>query len=188
MGFHGSQRRFDWNFPANQAFDLPRALSAAPRCADGGARSEMRRTDSSSRRGGRQTACKPGSVPRRPGGWPFIWDSRRRLPLATHPDGGAETRLDAPAGNGGGPCRPYSVLLPVRLAVPRPLPAARCALTAPFHPCPARYRAVCFLWRCLGGRPRRALPGTVFPWSPDFPHPAGFPRWPGAAIRPSGPV
>jgi len=27
------------------------------------------------------------------------------------------------------------------------------------------------LWHCLGGRPRRALPGTVFPWSPDFPRP-----------------
>ena len=47
----------------------------------------------------RQTACKPGSVPRKPGGWPFIWDSRRRLPRATHPDGGAETRLDAPGVN-----------------------------------------------------------------------------------------
>ena len=80
----------------------------------------------------------------------------------------------------------YSVLLPVRLAMPRLLPAARCALTAPFHPCPARCGAVCFLWRCLGGRPRRALPGTVFPWSPDFPHPAGFPHWQSAAIRPSG--
>ncbi len=32
--------------------------------------------------------------------------------------------------------RPYSVLLPVGFAVPLPLPAARCALTAPFHPCP----------------------------------------------------
>ena len=31
-------------------------------------------------------------------------------------------------------CRPYMVLLPVGFAVPRPLPAARCALTAPFHP------------------------------------------------------
>ena len=34
--------------------------------------------------------------------------------------------------------RPYSVLLPVGFALPRPLPAARCALTAPFHPCPGR--------------------------------------------------
>ena len=30
-------------------------------------------------------------------------------------------------------------------------------------------RAVCFLLHCPWGRPRRALPGTVFPWSPDFP-------------------
>src|SRR5215469_16663857 len=29
--------------------------------------------------------------------------------------------------------------------------------------------AVCFLWHCPWGRPRRALPGTVLPWSPDFP-------------------
>ena len=34
-----------------------------------------------------------------------------------------------------GPRRPYSVLLPVGFTVPRPLPAARCALAAPFHPC-----------------------------------------------------
>ena len=31
--------------------------------------------------------------------------------------------------------------------------------------------AVCFLWHFPWGRPRRALPGTVFPWSPDFPPP-----------------
>jgi hypothetical protein len=34
--------------------------------------------------------------------------------------------------------------------------------------------AVCFLWHCPWGRPRRPLAGTVFPWSPDFP-PAGYP-------------
>ena len=27
----------------------------------------------------------------------------------------------------------------------------------------------CFLWHFPWGRPRRALPGTVVPWSPDFP-------------------
>ena len=32
-------------------------------------------------------------------------------------------------------------------------------------------RAVCSLWHFPWGRPRRALPGTVFPWSPDFPPP-----------------
>ena len=42
-------------------------------------------------------------------------------------------------------------------------------------------RAVCFLWHCPWGRPRRALPGTVPPWSPDFP-----PRI--AARRPPGPL
>ena len=34
--------------------------------------------------------------------------------------------------------------------------------------------AVSFLWHCPWGRPRRALPGTVFPWSPDFPPPHPF--------------
>ena len=47
--------------------------------------------------------------------------------------------------------------------------------------------AVCFLWHFPWGCPRRALPGTVFPWSPDFPPPGGFPRCRKAAIRPSGP-
>jgi hypothetical protein len=28
-----------------------------------------------------------------------------------------------------------------------------------------------FLWHFPWGRPRRALPGTVLPWSPDFPPP-----------------
>jgi hypothetical protein len=31
--------------------------------------------------------------------------------------------------------RSYLVLLPVGFSLPPPLPAARCALTAPFHPC-----------------------------------------------------
>ena len=31
--------------------------------------------------------------------------------------------------------RPYSVLLPVGFTLPPPLPGARCALAAPFHPC-----------------------------------------------------
>jgi hypothetical protein len=44
--------------------------------------------------------------------------------------------------------------------------------------------AVCFLWHCPWGRPRRVLPGTVFPWSPDFPPPP--PRAAKAVIRPSG--
>src|SRR5271170_2981754 len=38
-----------------------------------------------------------------------------------------------------GPAPPYSVLLPVGFAVPPALPPARCALTAPFHPCRGKH-------------------------------------------------
>ena len=70
--------------------------------------------------------------------------------------------------------RPYSVLLPVGFTLPLLLPVARCALTAPFQPCRRHYPkvlapAVSSLWHCPWGCPRRALPGTVVPWSPDFP-------------------
>ena len=44
-------------------------------------------------------------------------------------------------------------------------------------------RAVCFLWHFPWGRPRRVLPGTVLPWSPDFPPQRLSTE---AAIRPSG--
>ena len=83
-----------------------------------------------------------------------------------------------------GPCeparRPYSVLLPMGFTVPSALLQTRWALTPPFHPYPVipavslrngtEDGAVCFLWHFPWGRPRRALPGIVFPWSPDFPH------------------
>ena len=42
------------------------------------------------------------------------------------------------------PRRSYSVLLPVGFAVPLRLPATRCALTAPFHPCRGRSRGGSF--------------------------------------------
>ena len=76
-----------------------------------------------------QPACKPGSV--------------RAFALDDHSSGasvaGDFARPTRAAGRKSpgpeGPCRPYSVLLPVGFAMPPPLPAARCALTAPFHPC-----------------------------------------------------
>ena len=46
---------------------------------------------------------------------------------------------------------------------------------SPLPALPESRQAVCFLWHFPWGRPRRALPGTVFPWSPDFPPLAGFP-------------
>jgi len=62
----------------------------------------------------------------------------------------------------GGAVRSYRTLspLPLRLT-PRP--------------------AVCSLWHCPWGRPRRVLPGTVFSWSPDFPR-----TFRPAVIQPSG--
>src|SRR5262245_45060045 len=83
-------------------------------------------------------------------------------------------------------CPPYSVLLPVGFAVPLPLPEARCALTAPFHPYlgnTLRAAAVCSLWHCPWAYARRKLSGTVHPWSPDFP-----PRPPFGDCRSSRPA
>ena len=129
-------------------------------------------------------ACKPGSVHALTGdGWPFVWDVRCRTPLATYPGGGAETRLPAarrprPAApirscsRWGLPCRPRrrgrGALLP------HPFTLAAGAEAA---------AAVCFLWHFPWGCPRRPLTGTVLPWSPDFPPPAGFPH---RGRRPSG--
>ena len=42
--------------------------------------------------------------------------------------------------------------------------------------------AVCFLWHFPWGRPRRALPGTVPPWSPDLPHRARCPARPSSLL------
>ena len=142
----------------------------------------------------RQTARKPGSVPppSRPMG---LSKAATAIPLGRPSPGAScdrpERRRGDPPDTAGllpGICRSYLVLLPVGFSLPPPLLTARCALTAPFHPCrppgmPEAGSAVSFLWHCPWGRPRRALPGTVSPWSPDFPLPA---RGRGAAIRPSG--
>src|ERR1700724_3041980 len=55
-------------------------------------------------------------------------------------------------------CRSYLVLLPVGFSLPPPLPAARCALTAPFHPCrppgvPRRVGGVLSVALSLGSPP-----------------------------------
>ena len=83
----------------------------------------------------RQTACKPGSVPAsaedgHSSGTPVAGRLKRPTRAAARkPASGPKPR-----------CRPYSVLLPVGFALPPPLPAARCALTAPFHPYPSSPR------------------------------------------------
>jgi len=120
-----------------------------------------------------QTACKPGSVRGRSRctAIPLGRASRRASRDQPGRRGGNAPASDTERVRAAAGC-PYSVLLPVGFTLPPPLPAARCALTAPFHPCPraiARAWAVCFLWHFPWGRPRRPLAGTVFPWSPDFP-------------------
>ncbi len=125
----------------------------------------------------RQSACKPGSVRRdKPAWWPFLWDVRRRTPRATNPDDWGRDALD-----------PRVRAVPIRFC-------SRWGL-----PCRFRYRsrgallphlftltsngseAVRSLWHCPWGHPRRALPGTVSPWSPDFPRSARA----SAATRPT---
>ncbi len=126
-----------------------------------------------------QPACKPGSVgpaevsrPRRT--WrPFLWDGRRRPPRATNPGDwpgeracpfSIERRRAAPirsCSRWGLPCRPRCRVRGALLPHPFTL--------TPRGPSRTRRRAVCSLWHCPWGRPRRRLSGTVSPWSPDFP-------------------
>ncbi len=88
-----------------------------------------------------QTACKPGSVrPLHLHGWDRDGHSSgtRIAARLTRPTRAAGR--DRPCVTNGLPrfaagC-PYSVLLPVGFTLPPPSPGARCALAAPFHPCP----------------------------------------------------
>jgi len=83
---------------------------------------------------GRQTVCKPGSVPARTRGMAIHLG--RPSPDASRDQPGRPARKPACPRPRPETRRPYSVLLPVGFAVPATLPPPRCALTAPFHPCP----------------------------------------------------
>ena len=78
---------------------------------------------------------------------------------------------------------PYLVLLRVGFCLPRLLPDARCALTAPFHPYPpqpearigrGRRRAVYFLCHWSVGSPRPGITRHTALWSSDFPLPSAL--------------
>ena len=96
-----------------------------------------------------QMACKPGSVSR-----PKAVDGHSSGTSVTgrllQPTRAAARKRACPRRTR----HPYSVLLPVGFALPRPLPAARCALTAPFHPClPERTGGLLSVALSLGSPP-----------------------------------
>ena len=85
-----------------------------------------------------QPACKPGSVGRGGASPPRV----TAIPLGRPSPAASSNQPGRQPGDGLGhrwPRRPYSILLPVGLAMRPTLPPARCALTAPFHPCPAPF-------------------------------------------------
>src|SRR3954471_6194144 len=79
--------------------------------------------------------------------------------------------------------RPYSVLLPVWFAMPVPLPDPRCALTAPFHPCPIRRGGGSFSVALSLGLPPPDVIRHRMSMEPGLSSPATFRRLP---ERPSG--
>jgi hypothetical protein len=88
------------------------------------------------------------------------------IPLAPPSLAGSSNR---PGSIGRAVLLPYLVLLRAGFCLPRVLPPARCALTAPFHHChpPSplsrlrRDSAVCFLCHFPSSCPDRALPGAL---------------------------
>lgn len=111
-----------------------------------------------------QPACKPGSVGHRPLAR-AIRDGHSSGTMFAH---GLEqpTRtagLTSPRGViafANSPLRrPYSVLLPVGFTMPAPLPDPRCALTAPFHPYPAKPEGEAGRFVLCGTFPRVAPAG-----------------------------
>ncbi len=130
-----------------------------------------------------QTVCKPGSVPAcAVDGYSSGTFVAERLTRPTR----ATTRKHA-----FGPkskCCPYSVLLPVWFALPPPLPAARCALTAPFHPYPHRPKTnwrFAFCGTFPGVAPAGRYPAPCLRGARTF-LPSRVSPMRRAAIRPSG--
>ena len=137
-----------------------------------------------------QTVCKPGSVPPKSGdGHSSGTFVAERLARPTR----AAARKARPAAR----LSPHRLPLLLGLAPGGVYPAAAVAggavrsyrTISPLPPSnPKRVDGLggVFLWHFPWGRPRRGLPGTVPPWSPDFPPSARNQPGRRAAIRPSG--
>ena len=93
------------------------------------------------------------------------------LPAASSNQPGRQRRRHARTRLAGPPGRPYSVLLPAGLAMPLPLPEARCALTAPFHPCPACAGRFAFCGAVPGVAPAGRYPAPCLRGARTFLHP-----------------
>src|SRR5262245_61816099 len=132
-----------------------------------------------------QPTCKPGSVghgsPRALR--PFLCDAGCPARQATYPGGWSGQTWDVPLSRKT-PRRPYSVLLPVGFAVPLPLPAARCALTAPFHPCRPKAGGLLLCGTFPGVAPAGRYPTPFVRGARTF-LPAGLSALAGAAVRPT---
>jgi hypothetical protein len=118
----------------------------------------------------RQRVYKPGSV-HRLRGWATIPLGRRLRAASSNQPG---RRVGT---------HPYAA--PIRSCSRWGLPCRRCyqkrgaLLPHPFTLTSRRTGlAVCSLWHCPWGHPRRALPATVVPRSPDFPRVLAHPRPP----------
>jgi len=115
----------------------------------------------------RQMACKPGSVLRALASIEAMTIHLGRLSPGASRDRPGWRSENGPGQQADPP--PLLGLAPggVYRAVPVTSDAVRSYRT--LSPLPEINQAVCFLWHFPWGRPRRALPGTVSPWSPDFP-------------------
>ena len=128
-----------------------------------------------------QTACKPGSVRPLQGGTTI---HLRRASLRTWCDqpGRRDGTVPASRPHADAAGHPYSVLLPVGFALPPLLPGARCALTAPFHPCRGRDPGGLFSVALSLGSPPPAVSRHRVPVEPGLSStPCGA-----AAVQPSG--
>jgi hypothetical protein len=132
----------------------------------------MQRTPA--KKGGKLSACKPGSVSMR--ALARLHTGRSFLSAFSHPNApAAYPRLDVVRhrGRDGPSLAAYLALLRLGFTEPSPLPMTRWALTPPFHPYRRLHGGGLFsVALSVAYRSRRMRPGVTWQstlWSPDFP-------------------
>ena len=119
-------------------------------------------------------ACKPDFVPGLP--------PSMTIPLAPPLLTGSSCQPGPSGAKAALPCGARSLfgIAPGGACLAGPVTSPAVGSYPTVSPLPMQAWAVCSLWRFPWGYPRRALPGTVPSWSPDFPR-----RLLAAVIRPS---